>query len=76
MQLDRPKTLCVREDRLVEQIRAQPTLHIGVEPADIGPIGLAALRRGNNITIVCTLVGSILDAAGNSRLAQGADRGR
>jgi len=62
-QPDRPKTVYVREDQLIEQARAQLASHIGVEPDDINPTTLATRLRERSITIVCTAVSITLDTA-------------
>jgi len=60
-QPDRPKTVYVREDQLIEQARAQLASHIGVEPDNINPTTLATRLRDRHITIVCTPVSITMD---------------
>jgi hypothetical protein len=60
-QPDRPRTLYVREDQLIEQAHAQLASHIGANADDINPTTLAARLRERSITIVCTPVSITLD---------------
>ncbi|GIF64143.1 putative recombinase [Asanoa ishikariensis] len=58
---DRPKTLYVREDHLLEQARAQLSPRAAERGDGSNPAGLAAQLRVRGITIVCTAVSVTLD---------------
>jgi hypothetical protein len=65
-QIDRPKTLYVREDQLVEQALAQLASATGAEPNSISAFGLAAQLRCRVYTLVCTPVSITLDTGANT----------
>jgi hypothetical protein len=65
-QIDRPRTLYVREDQLVEQACTQLAPMIGADADSISAFGLAAQLRERGYTLVCTPVSITLDTGADA----------